>query len=95
MAATVPYLLSLVDEFSRASGGVADKTLSYRLFGDSKKVAALRDGGDITLSRYNDALRWLADNWPQGADAPNSLVAMLAEIDRWACCGRSKGLDAV
>lgn len=94
MAATVPYLLSLVDEFSRASGGVADKTLSYRLFGDSKKVTALRVGGDITLSRYNDALRWLADNWPEGIGAPDSLSEMLAEIDRWAGCGSPKGLDA-
>jgi len=60
-------LLRLADEFQRAVP-IEDKTLSFRVFGDSKKLAALRDKSDITVSRFNGALGWFATNWP--ADAP-------------------------
>jgi hypothetical protein len=34
----------------------------------------LRAGGDITVSRYNAAVTWFADNWPEGAQWPDEVV---------------------
>lgn len=41
-----------------------DSTVSYRVFGDTKKLGALRNGADITVRRFNAALRWFDENWP-------------------------------
>lgn len=58
--------------------GVEMKTVSYRVFGDTKKLPAMMNGADITVSRFNDAVRWFSDNWPAdlawpvGVDRPVS-----------------------
>ena len=65
-------LLTLADLFTGATG-VRDVTLSHRLFGDSKKLAALRDGADITVGRFNSAVRWFSTNWPEDLAWPHSV----------------------
>jgi hypothetical protein len=50
--------------------GVEEKTVSSRVFSDSKKLAALRGGSDITVSRFNATIQWFSDNWPDGAAWP-------------------------
>lgn len=71
MRQTDPFL-SVVDAYSAATG-VPDKTVSKRVFGDSGKIPAMRAGAGITLERHANALRWLSDHWPDGAEWPPSL----------------------
>jgi hypothetical protein len=35
----------------------------------------MRNGGEITVGRFNGAMRWLAENWPDGSDLPDNLAA--------------------
>lgn len=65
----ISHLLSVADAFKMATG-LEDVTLSHRLFGDSKKLLALRNGADITVGRFNASMGWLAANWPAGAVWP-------------------------
>jgi len=51
----IEALLAVVDAYNSACG-VGDTTASWRLFGDSKKVAALRAGRDIQVKRLEAAL---------------------------------------
>lgn len=67
------HLLAVIDAFAEATS-VKDVTLSHRIFGDSKKIAALRGGADITLGRFNAAMQWLSDNWPEGAEWPGCIA---------------------
>lgn len=65
-------LLECVDLF-RALTGLEEVTLSYRVFGDTKKLRQLRGSAGITLDRFNAAMIWLAVNWPTGVDLPEKL----------------------
>lgn len=67
---TVETLLAIADAYKRAAGIDHDRTVSHRVFGDSKKLTALRSGADITLRRFNDAMSWFEDNWPEGEPHP-------------------------
>lgn len=64
------HLMALADEYIRATG-VSDTTLSSRMFNDGKKLPALREPkGDLSTKRFNVAMRWFADNWPENAAWP-------------------------
>ncbi|TDX65174.1 hypothetical protein EDE12_103147 [Methylosinus sp. sav-2] len=67
--ATEHDLIALADAYA-ALTGASETTISSRVFGDSKKLAAVRRGKDITLRRFNAAIGWFADNWPTDADWP-------------------------
>ena len=69
----ISHLLTIIDTFTAATS-VKEVTLSHRVFGDSKKIAALRSGSDITLGRFNAALDWFASNWPDGIDWPSGIA---------------------
>ncbi len=64
--------MTLIDSYKRATD-LQDKTVSSRLFGDSKKISSLRNGGDLTVSRLNGAFRWLSNHWPDNAVWPDDL----------------------
>ena len=66
----IRHLIDLADAYRAAETGIDDGQLSWKVFGDSKKLSALRNGRDITVSRYNAALGWFAQNWPDGAVWP-------------------------
>lgn len=68
----IEHLLILIDGY-KSSTGLQDKTVSSRVFGDSKKISSLRSGGDLTVSRLNAALRWFSSNWPDGLNWPNGI----------------------
>lgn len=68
----IAHLLALADAFKKADP-VSDTTLSFRMFKDSKKLAALRSGSDITTGRFNDAVQWFSDNWPDDAVWPSEV----------------------
>ncbi|AZB70155.1 MULTISPECIES: hypothetical protein [Cereibacter] len=62
-------LLKQADAYKEAFGIDSDATVSYRVFGDSKKLSALRAGADITVSRFNAAMDWFEKNQPTVVDA--------------------------
>lgn len=78
----IAHLLALADEYQRIDP-VEDKTLSFRVFGDSKKLTALRTGSDLTTGRFNTALSWFSANWPATARWPAS-VSRPSELTRAA-----------
>lgn len=57
-------LIQRLDAYKSASRTCEDTTVSHRVFGDTKKLSALRNGGDITVRRFNAAMTWLDQNWP-------------------------------
>jgi hypothetical protein len=70
----IETLLEAVDAYKAASGLERDSTLSSRMFNDGKRLGLLRAGhADITVGRFNAALAWLRDNWPEGHPLPSSL----------------------
>ena len=69
-------LLETADLF-RSLTGVEEVTLSYRMFGDTKKLRALRGDAGITLDRFNAAMTWFATNWPEDGERPERLAAFL------------------
>jgi len=50
--------------------GVENSTVSWRVFGDSKKLDAIIGGADLQVTRYERALSWFSANWPEGLDWP-------------------------
>ena len=71
MSATEP-LLRVADAYREAEG-LADKTVSSRVFKDSKKLGAMREGADITMTRFAEAMEWFSRNWPDSAEWPEGV----------------------
>lgn len=57
------HIVTLAHAFSAATG-VSVGAVSHRVFDDSKKIPAMEGGADITVRRYNMAVRWFSENWP-------------------------------
>lgn len=66
-------LLSIADAYREIAGIEREVTLSYRIFGDSKRLASLRMGSDLTVGRFNGAMHWFVAHWPEGEDLPDAL----------------------
>jgi hypothetical protein len=65
----IDQLLTLARAYGAAMG-LEPSTVSWRVFGDTKKLAAIESGADIQVRRYERAVQWFSDNWPDGADWP-------------------------
>lgn len=70
---TPENLLSLAKSYAEANG-VPLVTVSFRAFGDSKKLAAIQAGADVTTRRYASALHWFSDNWPADTAWPTGIA---------------------
>lgn len=80
----IDHLLKLAHAYSDATKKPL-VTVSWRAFGDSKKLAALESGLDIQVKRYESAMRWFADNWPVEAVWPEGVpypAPLPAESDK-------------
>lgn len=66
-------LFTLIDVYCVATG-LAEATVSTRLFSDGKRIASLRLGGDMGVRRLERALQWFSDNWPSEADWPADIA---------------------
>lgn len=66
---SLPDLMDLIDAYGAATG-IPDVTISNRVFADSKKIAALRRGADITTKRRDNAVEWFSERWPDGTPWP-------------------------
>lgn len=60
----IDTLIARADAYKMAAGVLDDSTVSYRVFGDTKKLASLRNGADLTTRRFNAAMAWFDKNWP-------------------------------
>lgn len=75
MTASIPTFIRCIDAYKAATGIPKDRTVSMRVFGDTKKLELLRSrSADITTGRLHNAFLWLRDNWPVGAEPPEELI---------------------
>ena len=65
----IEELLTVADAYQEATR-FPDSRVSWRVFGDTKKLAALRADKDIQVKRAESAMRWFSDNWPENASWP-------------------------
>lgn len=65
-------LLSVIDGYL-AADPIPEKTLSFRMFSDSKTIGFLRSGSDITTGRLQLALDYLSERWPKHAKWPKAV----------------------
>jgi hypothetical protein len=70
----IEHLLLVADAFRAASGLESEKTLSYRIYGDNKRIANVRAGADISVRLFMAAMGWFDTNWPEGAKRPPELL---------------------
>lgn len=75
----IDHLLAVADAYKVALQ-IEDTTVSSRVFQDSKKLEALRSGADITISRFNSAMRWFSENWPVAAEWPRKVSRPAAPL---------------
>lgn len=68
----ITHLVRAADAYGLALE-IERSTVSWRLFGDGKKLAALVEGADIQVRRFEGAMRWLSANWPEGAVWPDGV----------------------
>lgn len=75
-------LFQLFDAYCRQEG-IPETTLSSRIYGESKKIALLRERGERNLSveRYNDTLKYLSSHWPDEAEWPSSIARPRPEVE--------------
>src|SRR5579863_8258042 len=69
MSAIVENLLTVARAYA-AEERVELSVVSKRAFSDSRRLAALAAGADITTTRAESAMQWLSDNWPRRAVWP-------------------------
>jgi hypothetical protein len=75
----IKHLLAVADAYKAALQIDEDKTVSSRVFEDSKKLSAMRGGADITVGRYNAAMVWFSEHWPEGAEWPGGIARPFVE----------------
>ena len=68
----IPHLLTLARLYGEAVNA-PPSTVSWRAFGDSKRIRALEDGKTITIRRAEAVIGWFAEHWPPGVDWPAGL----------------------
>lgn len=68
----IESILTLADAFTKAEN-IELSTVSWRVFGDTKKLPAMRAGADIQVTRATKALQWFSDHWPNGAEWPSEI----------------------
>lgn len=73
-------LLAVIDAYAK-SMGLSDSVASFRLFGDSKRVGAMRSGATITVRRLNDTLIFLSSNWPRKAKWPKGVCRPRKQVE--------------
>ncbi len=67
--------LELVDFYCERTG-LAESTVSTRLFNDGKRIKMLREGNrsrDVGIIKVEDAVRYLSENWPEGVPWPKRI----------------------
>lgn len=70
----IKQFFKLVEAYAELTG-LAEATISKRLFNDQKRISMLRDdeGRDVGIRKVEKAVEWLSDNWPDGEKWPKDL----------------------
>lgn len=66
---TSGQLVTLISRFAKHAG-LSISTVSRHATGSGDTVARLQRGGTITLKRFDRAVRFLSDNWPDSVAWP-------------------------
>lgn len=69
----IDHLIRLTDEYQRATG-FTEATVSTHLFNDGKKLGAIKNGKDVSIRRFESAVRVLSDRWPESATWPEGIA---------------------
>jgi hypothetical protein len=76
--------LILLSERYGAATGLAEATVSSRVFNDGKRLYDIRRGSDVGVQRIARAMLWFSANWPAGAAWPDGIerpaVAAAADL---------------
>lgn len=78
MISPIRHLIDLANRYCAATGKTRI-ALSKRVFNDGKVLDNLVDGKDITIGRFERAMRWFSENWPEGAEWPKHINRPKAE----------------
>lgn len=64
----------VVDRYCEASG-IAESTLSHRLFNDGKRIRVIRqnEDSDIGIKKVEAAMKQLSETWPDGTQWPRQV----------------------
>ena len=66
-------LLAITDAYCAATGRSASR-VSTLIFNDGKRIAAIKDGGDLATGRFEHGMSWFSGNWPKDADWPEGIA---------------------
>jgi hypothetical protein len=72
-------LLKVAAEYGRAEG-IELSTVSWRVFGDTKKIGAIVAGADIQTRRLERALNWFSISWPETTIWPEGVARPVAAV---------------
>lgn len=72
MTSPIRHLIEVASCYCVATGKT-QIAVSKRVFNDGKVLNNLADGKDITIGRFERAMRWFSENWPEGADWPETI----------------------
>jgi hypothetical protein len=65
-------LISTVHGFV-AGSRMGQRRLSTILFGSGARFDQICAGSDVSTGTYERVMRWLSDNWPEGAEWPQDV----------------------
>lgn len=77
------HLLIVSDAFA-AARKLSRSRVSTIVFGDGRKLDLMHEqGADIRTRRFEAAMRWFSNNWPDGAAWPEAVPR--PAVERAAC----------
>ncbi|TIS37544.1 hypothetical protein [Mesorhizobium sp.] len=72
-AELIRHLLTLLDNF-RAKKALQESTIGRLCAADGEFFPRLREGKTFTARKYDAVVEWFSDNWPEGAEWPDSVL---------------------
>jgi hypothetical protein len=66
-------ILAAANAYCKASG-MSRARLSTLILKSGARLDQLAEGRDLNTGTFEAAMRWLSDNWPEGADWPDGVA---------------------
>lgn len=73
-------LLLNLSELYASARGLSISRVSTLVFADGKVLTRIAGGGDITTSRFESAICWFSNNWPDGEPWPENGNGILSHF---------------
>lgn len=67
---TLTSRLAIIARAFCGARGLSVSRVSTLVFNDGKRLGAILSGGDLYTARYEQAMEWFSENWPDGAEWP-------------------------